>query len=469
MSNKIVKEFKNILKNDPAFIIRSAISPLFLTAAWQGEGSNNPLHIISIAKDRDTCVAINEKNYIAIAKDKFKSYFQEELTLSKLQREYYTLEKNISDFYEKFTHINSANFSNEELRDYMIKINDLILVIEATIYIENVNYEDILEVTGLEFKNNLDAVWEKATQANFISFEWRRLKKLLEIIKSNDANHIRQARFIFSDYFWVKSDLEILNELEKIRLELGAKEKALKSIISETAKKAEEYNQWLAQLDDNSRRIAEYLQLVMNLRDVRKDPIAQIQTMMAEIAVEMLKRAKIDSVFAPYTIIYEYLKGVEYLIENKENILKRKNGSVFLVYPDFSYKIELCDFDLAIKEFENLFRHNHDEDKDITGQVACKGLVRGVVKVILDPKDDKEFKNGEILVTSMTRPEFVPLMKRAGAVITNEGGITCHAAIVSRELVIPCVIGTKIATRVLKDGDLVEVDANKGIIKRITE
>ena len=61
MSNKIVKEFKNILKNDPAFIIRSAISPLFLTAAWQGEGSNNPLHIISIAKDRDTCVAINEQ------------------------------------------------------------------------------------------------------------------------------------------------------------------------------------------------------------------------------------------------------------------------------------------------------------------------------------------------------------------------------------------------------------------------
>jgi pyruvate,water dikinase len=90
--------------------------------------------------------------------------------------------------------------------------------------------------------------------------------------------------------------------------------------------------------------------------------------------------------------------------------------------------------------------------------------VQGTVRVIFDPRDNKGFKNGDILVTSMTRPEFVPLMKLAGAVVTNEGGITCHAAIVSRELKIPCIIGTKIATQVLKDGDLVEVDADKGIV-----
>jgi pyruvate,water dikinase len=65
----------------------------------------------------------------------------------------------------------------------------------------------------------------------------------------------------------------------------------------------------------------------------------------------------------------------------------------------------------------------------------------------------------------MTRPEYVPLMKKAAGIITDEGGITCHAAIVSRELKIPCVIGTKIATKVLKDGDMVEVDADKGIVK----
>jgi len=65
----------------------------------------------------------------------------------------------------------------------------------------------------------------------------------------------------------------------------------------------------------------------------------------------------------------------------------------------------------------------------------------------------------------MTRPEHIVAMKKAKAIVTNEGGITCHAAIVSRELGIPCIIGTKIATKVLKDGDLVEVDAGQGIVK----
>ncbi|MBI4093197.1 MAG: hypothetical protein HY420_04710, partial [Candidatus Kerfeldbacteria bacterium] len=73
-------------------------------------------------------------------------------------------------------------------------------------------------------------------------------------------------------------------------------------------------------------------------------------------------------------------------------------------------------------------------------------------------------KWGEI---TSTKPEYVPAMKRAAAVITNEGGITSHAAIVSREFRIPCVVGTKIATKIFKNGDLLEVDARKGIVKKI--
>ena len=78
-----------------------------------------------------------------------------------------------------------------------------------------------------------------------------------------------------------------------------------------------------------------------------------------------------------------------------------------------------------------------------------------------------KMKPGDILVSKATNPNVVPAMKIAGAIITDEGGITCHAAIISRELKIPCVIGTKIATQVLKDGDKVEVDANNGIIKKL--
>ncbi|MBI5139959.1 MAG: hypothetical protein HZA94_00715 [Candidatus Vogelbacteria bacterium] len=103
--------------------------------------------------------------------------------------------------------------------------------------------------------------------------------------------------------------------------------------------------------------------------------------------------------------------------------------------------------------------------KSITGEIACRGKVNGKVKILLTNKDIGKIEDGDILVSPMTRPDFLPAMKRADAFVTDEGGITCHAAIVSRELKKPCIIGTKIATQVLKDGDLVEVDAERGVVR----
>ena len=77
----------------------------------------------------------------------------------------------------------------------------------------------------------------------------------------------------------------------------------------------------------------------------------------------------------------------------------------------------------------------------------------------------KTFKQGEILITQMTQPNIMDIASKASALVTDEGGMLSHAAIISRELKIPCVVGTKFATRVLKDGDLVEVDANTGVVK----
>ena len=91
----------------------------------------------------------------------------------------------------------------------------------------------------------------------------------------------------------------------------------------------------------------------------------------------------------------------------------------------------------------------------------------GTVKVVNNVNDLNKVKNGDVMVTFMTAPNFLPAMRLAGAFVTNEGGLTCHAAIVAREMRKPCVIGTKIATKVFKDGDRVEVDADRGIVKKI--
>jgi len=108
------------------------------------------------------------------------------------------------------------------------------------------------------------------------------------------------------------------------------------------------------------------------------------------------------------------------------------------------------------------------EDVDeVRGEVANPGCVQGVVKIIGKSSDIGKVEEGDVLVSPMTFPDFVPAMRKAVAIVTNEGGITCHAAIVSRELDKPCVIGTRFATDVFKDGDLVEVDADKGVVRRL--
>lgn len=109
-----------------------------------------------------------------------------------------------------------------------------------------------------------------------------------------------------------------------------------------------------------------------------------------------------------------------------------------------------------------------DSSSEIKGFAANRGVARGVVCIVETKEDFAKMKPGDVLVASMTRPEYVPLMKIAGAIITNEGGITCHAAIVSRELGIPCVIGTKFATQTLNNGDTVEINVSDGSVRIIS-
>lgn len=103
----------------------------------------------------------------------------------------------------------------------------------------------------------------------------------------------------------------------------------------------------------------------------------------------------------------------------------------------------------------------------LQGVAANPGKVQGKIKIVLDPSLIGKVKRGDILVTTNTTPAYVVGMKIASAIVTEEGGITSHAAIVSRELGVPCVIGVTGITRLLKDGDQVEVDATKGVVKKI--
>ena len=121
-----------------------------------------------------------------------------------------------------------------------------------------------------------------------------------------------------------------------------------------------------------------------------------------------------------------------------------------------------------IKLVEEAIAGGHVEDINyIHGTVAYPGKVIGMVRVVLDPHHPGEFNNGDVLVTGMTRPEFSLLVNQSAAIVTDAGGVLCHAAITARELQKPCIVGTEVATKVLKDGDMIEVDANAGKVKMI--
>ncbi len=108
-----------------------------------------------------------------------------------------------------------------------------------------------------------------------------------------------------------------------------------------------------------------------------------------------------------------------------------------------------------------------DAVDQLKGRGVTQGTVRGPVRVVLSSDSFAAFKEGEILVARMTSPYYTPIMKKAAAIVTDEGGMASHAAIIARELAKVCLVGTEKATRVFKDGDVVEVDAEKGIIKKV--
>ena len=110
------------------------------------------------------------------------------------------------------------------------------------------------------------------------------------------------------------------------------------------------------------------------------------------------------------------------------------------------------------------------EDKKeliLTGTPASRGEAQGPAKVLFPREDISNFNEGDILVTDMTDPSMVLVMSMASAIVTDVGGVTAHAAILSRELGIPCVVATKDGTKVLKDGDLILVDGTEGKVYKI--
>jgi len=203
--------------------------------------------------------------------------------------------------------------------------------------------------------------------------------------------------------------------------------------------------------------------LVLLYREMRKYSDGLIHNSHLRIA-EILRKI----VPKKYKKYYKYLKYEEVVngeYPNMDDLENRKKGYIYHK-GNLTTNISLDEYAKKNNyEFIGFKADDNVLENSISGQVAYGGVAKGRVRVIFEIEDIGRVKRGGILVTSMTTPDFILAMQKADAFVTDEGGITCHASIVAREIKKPCIIGTKIATQFLKDGDLVEVDANRGVVR----
>ena len=217
--------------------------------------------------------------------------------------------------------------------------------------------------------------------------------------------------------------------------------------------------------EDSFKNLVESLRLSVLYKEKIRGKINQFAYYAIPLFNEISKRTKLTLLEFKMLLPGE-LKGVLLKKKNYKKLIKERINFMLIVGDGEKYRKDpkIIIGQEAREKYNQLSKNILSLNQDIIkGVVANPGKIRGRVRIIRKYTDSIE--KGEILVASMTTPEYALLMKKAAAIITDEGGITCHAAIVSRELKIPCIIGTKNATKILKDGDLVEVDAEEGIVK----
>jgi len=161
----------------------------------------------------------------------------------------------------------------------------------------------------------------------------------------------------------------------------------------------------------------------------------------------------------------ELLKLIRTGKVNKEEITLRKRAVGAIVSGG---RVEWWSGDMAVQKKNDIVLPVDDSMNEARGEGASPGKATGTAKVCAGASEAfAKIEKGDILICGMTSPDYVVAMRKANAIVTDEGGITCHAAIVARELGKPCVIATRVATKIFQDGDKIEVDATKGVVRKL--
>lgn len=259
-------------------------------------------------------------------------------------------------------------------------------------------------------------------------------------------------------YYWIDNNYSQTKVLSKDEVE-----KRLSSIAPTKASivKSTDIN-----LSDEAKRLVELLKNFAIYQDDRKRNILIYLHYLEILLKEIGKRANISLQAMRDT----FPEDLEDILNGKmtEDSINRRKEKCFVVWEEGMAKPQILTGEGA-NEWEEKLSVSHDDAQIVKGNCASKGRVKGRVRILLNASENDKLEKGEILVTFMTSPDFMSAVRRCSAIVTNLGGITSHAAIISRELKIPCIVGTKNGTEILKTGQMVEVNADIGEVKILSE
>jgi phosphohistidine swiveling domain-containing protein len=354
-------------------------------------------------------------------------------------------------------------FDNSTLKDKM-RFTEVFSTLTAPIHLSFINNAEVeLFILAQKIK--------KEGYSDF--FKEKPVNEILKKIKGTKTEKIISKHQ--KKYYWIRNNYVddnilgndyFIEELKKIfssTINIDLEVKRLKNTPLEHKKAKKELLKKI-KLDSELKGLITISEDFTYWQDERKKSSFLTTHYLNKILIEISKRTGIEIDLLKYSTPRE-LDSVFSGGLKKEELTLRKQNCVY--YWD-KQGVD-CVYGMEADKVKESILGSKDlgQVDDFRGLTASVGKAIGRVKILKSVTEMSKIEQGDILVAVMTRPDYIPAMKKASAIVTDEGGITCHAAIVSRELKIPCIIGTKIATKVLKDGQMVEVNANHGWVKII--
>ncbi|MDP3964466.1 MAG: PEP-utilizing enzyme [bacterium] len=397
--------------------------------------------------------------------------------LRRIKRKYQHTIKKATALFKEIDEINFRALSEKEFITLLRRA--------VTAHFEAVGAGHIIEPIGIELEKSFRQRLEKfvavvpmlnqyfsllttPTKASFAALEETDLRKIARLPKTQQAEALRKHS---QRYEWISNSYVRRRQIpiSEFRKRLQALANIPSSPNTITRRKMALIRR--LRLDKKMREMIEWIDFATVWQDERKANILRTVSYLGQIFDELARRSGVEKETVYQLTVQELLRlrSVREVERMKSKLFARRKGCFIVSTIAKEYIVTGAQYQKLRKVYDEIQSRERSSENEIHATTANSGTAVGRAVICHSLKSLAKVRPGDIIVAPMTRPEYMTALKKAAAIVTDEGGITCHAAIISRELDIPCIIGTKIGTKVFNDGQKLEVRADHGLVRALEE